>query len=151
MWRLFVFYVGTIYSYRRFSYPKKESKMSNPVGWFELYVEDMSRAKAFYQSVFETLLEQISVPGEGALEMWAFPSDMQGYGAGGALVKMPGIQPGSNSTLVYFSCEDCAVEQLRVVPAGGKVQRAKMSIGDYGFIALVTDTEGNMFGLHSLK
>ena len=25
---------------------------SNPVGWFEIYVQDMNRAKAFYESVF---------------------------------------------------------------------------------------------------
>jgi predicted enzyme related to lactoylglutathione lyase len=27
----------------------------------------------------------------------------------------------------------------------------KRSIGQYGFIALVLDTEGNMFGLHSMQ
>jgi len=26
-----------------------------------------------------------------------------------------------------------------------------MSIGQYGFIVLVTDTEGNMIGLHSME
>ena len=33
-----------------------------------------------------------------------------GYGAAGALVRMPGFEPGGNSVLVYFSCADCAVE-----------------------------------------
>ena len=33
---------------------------------------------------------------------------------------------------------------------GGQVVRAKFSIGEYGFIALVRDTEGNMIGLHSM-
>jgi len=27
----------------------------------------------------------------------------------------------------------------------------KFAIGKYGFIALVTDTEGNVIGLHSMK
>ena len=40
---------------------------------------------------------------------------------------------------------------LGIVVAGGKVEREKMSIGEYGFIVLALDTEGNMFGLHSLK
>ena len=53
-------------------------------------------------------------------------------------------------TLVYFGCEDCAVEGSRVAAAGGNVHREKMSIGEYGFIVLAVDTEGNMFGLHSL-
>jgi hypothetical protein len=72
-------------------------------------------------------------------------------GCGGALVKMEGYPSGGNSTLVYFSCEDCAVEEARVEGAGGRVERGKMSIGQYGFISLVYDTEGNMIGLHSLQ
>jgi predicted enzyme related to lactoylglutathione lyase len=41
------------------------------------------------------------------------------------------------------------VEEARVVAAGGRIERPKMSIGDYGFITLAYDTEGNMFGIHS--
>jgi predicted enzyme related to lactoylglutathione lyase len=58
---------------------------------------------------------------------------------------------GGNSTLVYFHCEDCAVESARVQAAGGRVERPKFSIGQYGQIALVVDSEGNMIGLHSMK
>jgi predicted enzyme related to lactoylglutathione lyase len=72
-------------------------------------------------------------------------------GAGGALVKMDGVASGGNSTIVYFSCADCAVEAARVVAHGGQVMREKFAIGEYGFIALVVDTEGNTIGLHSLK
>jgi predicted enzyme related to lactoylglutathione lyase len=64
---------------------------------------------------------------------------------------MEGFPSGGNSTLVYFVCDDCAVEEGRVRGAGGKVERAKMSIGPYGFISLVVDTEGNMVGLHSMR
>lgn len=120
----------------------------NPIGWFEIYVQDMSRAKKFYETVLETQLEKLTA---AEIEMWAFKSDMTQYGAGGALVKMDGMSSGGNSILVYFGCPDCAVEAARVNEAGGTVQREKMSIGDYGFIALATDTEGNMFGLHSLQ
>ncbi len=118
----------------------------NPVGWFEIYVQDMDRAKPFYEAVFATQLERLPA---GDLEMWAFPMQPEGTGAMGSLVKMEDCPSGGNSTLVYFSCHDCAVEAGRVVPNGGKVFREKFSIGEYGFIALVTDTEGNMIGLHS--
>lgn len=64
---------------------------------------------------------------------------------------MPGFAAGGNSTLIYFSCDDCAIEYSRIVAAGGEVQRPQMSIGDYGFITLGIDTEGNIFGLHSQK
>jgi hypothetical protein len=120
----------------------------NPVGWFEIYVQDMPRAKAFYESVFQVKLDKLDSPG---IEMWSFPMVMDGPGAGGALVKMEGVASGGNSTLVYFSCADCSIEAARVATNGGLVQREKFAIGEYGFIALVTDTEGNMFGLHSMQ
>jgi predicted enzyme related to lactoylglutathione lyase len=116
--------------------------------WFEIYVQDLGRAKAFYESVFQITLDNLNSPD---VEMLAFPMDMGKWGAGGALVKMEGMSSGGNSTIIYFSCEDCAVEQSRVVAAGGKIQREKWPIGEYGFIALAVDTEGNMIGLHSVK
>ena len=126
--------------------------MKNPVGWFEIYVDDITRAKQFYQAVFNIELTELTPPSDGSsLQMWAFPSDMQVYGASGALVQMPDVAAGGNSTLIYFSCEDCAVEAARISSAGGKIQEEKTSIGEYGFIVLAFDTEGNMIGLHSLE
>ncbi len=122
--------------------------MQNPVGWFEIYVQDMARAMAFYEKVFQTTFESITDPTDDAVHMMGFPSNYEAYGASGALVYMKGV-PSGGSTMVYFSCEDCAVEQSRVIDAGGKIEREKMSIGEYGFISLVCDTEGNMIGLHS--
>jgi len=121
---------------------------SNPVGWFEIYVQDMARAKAFYEKVFDGTLQKLEGPDD---EMWAFPMQDNKWGAAGALVRMEGCPSGGNSTMVYFSCDDCAVEAARAGESGGKVVREKFSIGPYGFIALVTDTEGNMIGLHSMR
>ncbi|MGD8121155.1 VOC family protein [Vibrio sp. TRT 2004] len=123
----------------------------NPVGWFEIYVNDMPRAKAFYEAVLETSLEHLEDVANMGVEMWLFPSDMEQYGASGALAKMEGVVAGGNSTMVYFSCQDCAVEESRVEQAGGKVMNSKFSIGPHGYIAIVADTEGNMIGLHSMS
>lgn len=120
----------------------------NPVGWFEIYVQDMARARTFYESMLQLKLEHLPMP---EIEMWGFPFDMARVGASGSLVKMHGVASGGNSTVVYFSCVDCAVEEARVVPSGGTVQQSKMSIGEYGFISMVLDTEGNMIGLHSIQ
>ncbi len=122
--------------------------VNNPVIWFEIYVQDIPRAKAFYESVFQVKLERLNSPG---IEMWSFPMSMERTGASGALVKREGVSSGGNSTLVYFSCADCAIEAALVTTYGGHVHRGKMSIGEYGFIALVVDTEGNLLGLHSLQ
>jgi predicted enzyme related to lactoylglutathione lyase len=120
---------------------------SNSVGWFEIYVQDMPRAQGFYEAVFGVELAKLDGP-DG--EMWAFPGNSERYGAPGSLVKMPGIPSGGNSVLVYFNCADCAVQAAKAAQAGGRVEREKFSIGQYGFIALVKDTEGNMIGLHSM-
>ncbi|HEY5802791.1 MAG TPA: VOC family protein [Lysobacter sp.] len=122
--------------------------MNNPVGWFEIYVQDMPRARAFYEAVLQRKLEHLESPG---IEMWAFPMEPDQPGAAGSLVRMEGFPSGGNSTLVYFISEDCAIEAARVAAAGGKIFKEKFSIGEYGFIVLATDTEGNMFGLHSMK
>ena len=120
----------------------------NPVRWFEVYVQDLQRAKRFYEVVLDTTLSRLET---GGPEMWAFPSSQGEYGIGGALVKMDGVRSGGNSTLVYFGCDDCSVEEARIEGAGGTVQRAKMSIGQYGHVVLALDTEGNLIGLHSMR
>ena len=71
--------------------------------------------------------------------MFAFPMEMEGVPSGG------------NSTLVHFACEDCATEAANVESAGGGIQKEKVSLGQYGFMVLAVDTEGNRFGLHSQK
>lgn len=125
--------------------------MANPVVWFEIYVQDMPRAKAFYERVLGVALTKLDAPDPSdPTEMWAFPMDEQGGGASGALVKMAGVPSGGNATLVYFSCADCAVEAARIAPAGGRLERPKFPIGPYGHIALGVDPDGNMIGLHSM-
>lgn len=126
----------------------------NPVNWFEIYVKDVERAKTFYEAVLRITLQRLAAPDDpdgGNLTMWAFPMSDQHYGASGALVRMDGVTPGAGGTMVYFSCEDCAVEAARAADHGGRVVQEKMPIGEHGFIALVNDTEGNMIGLHSMQ
>jgi predicted enzyme related to lactoylglutathione lyase len=122
----------------------------NPVRWFEIYVEDMDRARRFYESVLGIQLEKLANP-DGGLDMYAFPMSGTNPGAGGALVKMEGVRPMPGGTMVYFGCEDCATEAGRVNASGGRIEREKMSIGPYGHIALAFDSEGNMIGLHSMN
>ena len=127
----------------------------NPVGWFEIYVSDMARARTFYETVFNMKMQALPVPDgmEGGFEMLMFPSDLenQAPGCGGTLCRMDGFKPGAGGTLIYFSCEDCGVEASRVAAAGGQVFKEKFSIAPYGFIALILDAEGNMIGLHSMR
>ncbi len=120
----------------------------NPIGWFEIYVQEMDRAREFYEKTFQVTLERLEGPN---LEMWVFPMRPTDHGCSGALVKMEGKDSGSGGTIIYFTCEDCAVEAARAGENGGQIQREKFSIGPYGFIAFVIDTEGNLIGLHSME
>ena len=128
-------------------------KSKNPVVWFEIYVDDMSRAKKFYEMVLGLQLSDIPMPetSDNEMKMVAFPMEMDGAGAAGALVKMNGFKPGGGSTIVYFDSEDCSIEEARIVEAGGSVEKSKQAIGEYGYMVLAYDTERNIFGVHSQK
>lgn len=121
--------------------------------WFEIYVDDIERATKFYEHVLDTKLEPLGDPSCQDTKMMSFPGDMkmEMYGANGALVQMNGVKAGAGGTLIYFHSEDCLTEESRVVSAGGRIVKPKMSIGEYGFISLCLDTEGNMFGFHSMS
>jgi uncharacterized protein len=123
---------------------------TNVVGWFDIYVDNLNRATAFYEAVLKLKLETMGDP-TSETQMMSFPSDMKTYGASGALVKSNYSKPGAGGTLIYFSTEDCTSEELRIVSAGGKVIRSKFSIGEFGWVTICQDTEGNLFGLSSMR
>ncbi|CAN5362943.1 VOC family protein [soil metagenome] len=129
--------------------------MKNPVNWFEIYVQDLKRAKSFYETVLNVQLEKLQVPSEmddkEVFQMISFPSAEGEPNTSGALVKAAGMEPGGNSIVIYFTCDDCSVEQNRVVKAGGTLLKEKFSIGEFGYCSICMDTEGNTFGLHSMN
>jgi len=120
----------------------------NPVNWFDISVSNLERAKKFYETVFNIKL--IDFPIEWGKQS-AFPSDQKGRNITGALVEKKDLIVNGNNTLIYFESEDCVTEEARVKKAGGKIIKPKMSIGEFGFVAVIMDTEGNAIGLHSRK
>jgi predicted enzyme related to lactoylglutathione lyase len=71
---------------------------------------------------------------------------------GGAIALRKEAAPGAGGTLVYLNVEgDLDGVITRVPTAGGTVVKPRTAIGEHGFIAIFTDTEGNCVGLHSLK
>jgi uncharacterized protein len=132
-----------VFTYERTTFMRK-------IGWFDIYVEDMGRAQAFYEAVLDTRLSSLDDPNDPRAQMRTFGDDFTSHGAGGALVKLECAQPGPGGSMVYFSCDDCVVEEARVSAAGGSIVRPKFSIGEHGAVSIITDTEGNMIGLHSV-
>lgn len=123
---------------------------NNMVGWFEIPVENMDRAVAFYEHVFELKLDRHLV---GQLEMAWFPWTETGAGSPGSLVHFPAAyKPVDNGILIYLTAHsgDLNNELSRVEDAGGKVLQGKTQISEeYGFMALILDSEGNRVALHS--
>jgi hypothetical protein len=120
----------------------------NAAGWFEIYVDDMARARTFYEAVLDVRLTHIAGE-DGGFQLWGFPAVEGGPGSPGALAHMPGLRAGGNGTIVYLNCDDCAVQGARAEEAGGRIFKPKFSIGRHGFVCLVVDTEGNKVGLIS--
>lgn len=122
------------------------SKEINPVSWFELPVNDLGRAKAFYENIFEI---EMTISEIGPLKMAWFPSSESAPGAAGTLVKANSYVPSKEGTMIYFSVDDIDLVLNKVESNGGKILNPKMSIGEYGFVVHFLDCEGNRVALHS--
>ena len=120
----------------------------NPVGWFDINVANLDRAKKFYEIVFNVKLTDLPI--EWGKQSF-FPFNPESPNISGALVEKVDYIPSSNNTVIYFETEDCVAEEQRIEKAGGKVVQPKLHIGDFGYISIFIDTEGNTVGLHSRK
>jgi predicted enzyme related to lactoylglutathione lyase len=122
--------------------------MMNAVAvWFELPTTDLQRAETFYRAVFGFPLRR-ETSCDGSLLMSVF--DVPDTEFKGALVKGEHFTPGLNGALVYLNAgRDLSEPLSRVEGAGGRVVMPKTAIGQYGYIAMFLDSEGNRVGLHS--
>ncbi len=125
---------------------------NNAVGWFEIPVTDMERAVAFYEKVFDLKMQ---LQDFGPIKMAWFPWSEEGSGSPGSLVHYPqAYSPSENGVLIYLTAHsgDLANELSKVEDAGGKVLQDKTKISEeYGYMALILDSEGNRVALHSRK
>ncbi|QGY46647.1 VOC family protein [Maribellus comscasis] len=125
---------------------------NNAVGWFEIPVNNMERAMSFYERILDLKLQRNMM---GPLDMAWFPWTEEGTGSPGSLVKHPEFYvPSADGVLIYLTAHsgDLKNELAKVEPAGGKVIQKKTKISDeYGFMALILDSEGNRVALHSRK
>ncbi len=121
--------------------------MTNAINWFEIPVTDFTRAKTFYEALFDAQLETMEAMG---MTMAFLPADLQN-GIGGGLVKGDGFEPSTKGSLVYLNGgDDLNIPLARVEAAGGQIVLPKTPIGENGFMAYFIDTEGNKVGLHSM-
>ena len=130
--------------------PKTLKKMKTAVAWFEIPTKKISRAKKFYESIFEVELTDLDMGDD--FKMSIFP--VEEGGISGALCEHREFyKPSHDGALVYFSGEpDLQLVLNRIEKNGGKILTPKTQIsGDYGYMAVFEDTEGNRVALHSMK
>ena len=122
----------------------------NAISWFEIPAEDLNRAQKFYEEVFEVTLTPLDLDN---IRMRMFPLEDPASGVGGALCHSPGFYKPSMSDgpLIYLNANPDVQKILdRVESAGGKILVPKTEISkEYGFMAVISDTEGNRIGLHA--
>lgn len=121
----------------------------NAISWVEIPATDLSRAQKFYEAILDIQMIPMDFPN---IQMRMFPlEDMNGVG--GAIVTSGGFHtPSANEgPLVYLNANPDVQQVLdRVEAAGGKVMVPKTEISpEYGFMGVITDTEGNRIGFHS--
>lgn len=123
---------------------------ANAINWFELSVNDIARAKKFYETAFNMTMQEMEMMG---MKMAMFPIDNMIGKVGGALVQSAGHKPSMDGAKVYINANPDLADALgRVEAAGGKVMMPKTKINEEsGYMAFFTDSEGNMVGMHSNK
>ncbi len=125
--------------------------MNTAISWFEIGVADLARATTFYETIFGVKLAPLDMPN---IKMRMFPIDDMMTGVGGALVDSGGFHKPSatDGPLIYLNGNPDVQKVLdKVEAAGGKIMVPKTEISpEYGFMAVIIDTEGNRIGLHSI-
>lgn len=120
----------------------------NSINWFEIPVDDMQRAKHFYQVIFSIHMDEQEMMN---MQMTTFPYDPGNGKVGGALVKSESHKPSTEGIIIYLNANpnmDSVLEKIE--PQGGKILMGKTQISpEIGYMAFFLDTEGNRIALHS--
>ncbi|HPG12100.1 MAG TPA: VOC family protein [Chitinophagaceae bacterium] len=125
--------------------------MKNAISWFEIPSTDLDRATKFYETIFGIQLAPLDLPN---IKMRMFPLDDMMTQVGGAVVDSGGFHKPSatDGPLIYLNGNpDVQAVLDKTEAAGGKILVPKTEISpEYGFMAVIIDTEGNRIGLHSV-
>lgn len=125
--------------------------LKNAISWFEIAATDLNRASKFYETIFGITLNPLDLPN---IKMRMFPLEDMMTQVGGAIVDSGGFHKPSatDGPLIYLNGNPDVQKILdKVEAAGGKIMVHKTMISpEYGFMAVILDTEGNRIGLHSV-
>ena len=125
--------------------------MKNAISWFEIPVSNLTRAENFYETILGITFVKMDLPN---IKMRIFPID-DPTGIGGSLCDSGGFHKPSSTEgpLVYLNGNpDVQLILDKVESAGGKVLVPKTQISkEFGYMAVILDTEGNRIAFHSIS
>ena len=120
---------------------------TNTLNWFEIPVTDFARAKKFYETIFSITMPEMDFEG---FKMGMFPSSPGNGKLSGAICHGEWYKPSTEGVLIYLNGDpDLQIALDKIEGAGGKITRPKTKIGEFGYMAMFMDSEGNSVALHS--
>lgn len=120
----------------------------NAIEWFEIPALDLERAFQFYSFILNNQVRKGSF-GNGELILFNVPFST-GEAVGGSIVVRDGFIPSSYGPIIYlntFGKLTAATQNVEI--AGGKLIQPCINLGQFGYAAIIVDSEGNTIGLLS--
>lgn len=126
--------------------------MSNRVVHFEIYADDVERAKKFYTDVFGWTYQTWEFGGSAYYGVLTAPEGSKEPGINGGLLKRIGPPPVDGIAVIGYACtvqvENIDETITKIESSGGTLALAKQAIPGMAWQAYYKDTEGNIFGIH---
>lgn len=118
---------------------------------FEIHVNDMERAKAFYGEVFGWSFQDWS-DYAGMPYFGAVTGNENEHGIDGALMQRQSAPPETGQALNAFACtvgvENYDLTEAKIIENGGKLAMPKFALPGMAWQGYYIDPEGNTFGIH---
>ena len=119
--------------------------LKNPIGWFEITVNDFDKAKNFYTELFgwEFRLSQ----GSKSLYWNIYTGEDT---IGGGLLKKTKPEQNGQAVILYVEVDDIEASLNKSVTLGGRIEKPKTLISETaGYFGLLQDPDKNVIGLWS--
>jgi uncharacterized protein len=121
--------------------------MTGRVVHFEVPFDDADRARDFYKEVFGWQIQPMpemnyNMVSTGPTSDQGMPSE-PGFIGGGMMQRQAPV----NSPVITMEVDDIDATINAVEKHGGAAVGEKMAVGDMGFAAYFSDSEGNLMGL----
>ena len=121
--------------------------MSGRVVHFEVPFDDADRARDFYREVFDWQIQPMpeldyTIVSTGPASDEGMPSE-PGYIGGGMMQRQAPV----STPVITLAVDDIDATLVAVEKHGGSAVGEKLPVGDMGFAAYFTDSEGNLMGL----